>query len=154
MNFWGVPGDMLSFLTQILAMVLTFIIGLAGYRGSLLRAAAYVGIPANTLAQLIFAGGGPGVCLGLVALPLWCFATGYMGRGLWWLLWGRNQHPPACENCGALLLNEFSSFCGACGKPARCRFCGYNLAGNTSGRCPECGRLLADATEPDNDSAS
>jgi len=145
----GLSGNAWSLVIQLMAFAIVFLIGLLGFRGSLLIVALALGVPANVIGQIVFAGGGPSACVGFVGIPLWCLASGWAGGGVWWLMWGRKLRLPVCENCGAPLSNEFSSSCTKCGKPARCRFCGYNLTGNESGRCPECGRLLAEMPEED-----
>ena len=148
-TFFGISGEACSLLTQLLAMGICFLIGLAGFRGSLFLVALIFGIAANVLGQIVFAGGGPGACVGFVAIPLMCLLSAWMGRGTWWSIWGRKIRPPVCDNCGAILPGPMLSVCLECGQPPHCRACGYNLKGNTSGRCPECGLSISETTSED-----
>jgi len=38
-----------------------------------------MGIATNVIAQILVAGGGPGACVGMVILPIYMIAAGYLG---------------------------------------------------------------------------
>jgi len=143
-TFLGVSGDIWSLVIQLAAVAVSFIIGLRGYDRPLLHVTLPIGIAANVLGQIVFAGGGPGACAGMVIIPIFCLIAAYIGRGGWWLLWGRKRRPLVCGDCGATTDDQSSSVCRECGTPIRCHHCGYDLTGNVSGRCPECGTAVGD----------
>lgn len=93
-TFLGVSGEIWSLVIQLAAVVVSFTIGLRGYDRPLLHAALPIGIVANVLGQIVFAGGGPGACVGMVIIPIYCLIGAYIGRGGWWLFWGRKRRPP------------------------------------------------------------
>lgn len=138
----GVSGDIWSLVIQLAAMAVSFFIGLRSHDRPLLRVTVPIGIAANLLGQVVFAGGGPGACAGMVLIPIYCLVAAYIGRGGWWLFVGRMRRPLVCD-CGATTNDHSSSVCRECGTPINCHRCGYNLRENESGRCPECGDAFA-----------
>ena len=83
MIFFGISGDTLSLVTQIVAFIMAFVLGVSGRPKALLQPLIGLGIVADLVGQFFFAGGGPGACVGLVVLPVFCLISGYIGRGIW-----------------------------------------------------------------------
>ncbi len=138
MTFFGISGDALSLPTQMVAFTVAFTLGVCGWPKALLLPLIGLGLVANIVAQIIFAGGGPGACAGFVGFPVICLILGYSGRGIWWVAIRRKIPAPPCEGCGMAITDELTAECPACARRLRCK-CGYSLAGNVSGVCPECG---------------
>lgn len=93
MSLFGLSGEVISLVIQIIGLVVSLAIGASGYKKSLIRVTLAIGIAVNFLGQFVFAGGGPGAFVGMFLLPLYCLAAGYIGRGLWWAVVGRNRKP-------------------------------------------------------------
>lgn len=140
MPIFGISGALASLIIQILALIASFALGALGYRRHPLSVALVIGLSANIVGQIIFAGGGPGACVGMVIIPLYCLAAGYIGKGCRWAVVGRHEIPLLCHACGKKIDREHpGSSCPECGELSRCARCGYSLQGNVTGRCPECG---------------
>jgi hypothetical protein len=80
---FGIADDVLSLATQLFGLALAFVLGLAWPRHkSTLPAALAFGLIVNVVAQILIAGGGPGACVGFVALPLLCMVAAALGKSL------------------------------------------------------------------------
>lgn len=91
MSIFGIPGELVSLIIRILAMISSFAVGATGHKKQLLPVALVFGVPANILGQFIFAGGGPGACVGMVIIPLYCLVAIYAGKGSRWAIAGRHE---------------------------------------------------------------
>ena len=146
MTYRGVSGEWLSLLTQIAAFVISLALGLAGVRKGLTGLLVGIGIVADVLGQIVFAGGGPGACVGFVVFPILCVAIGHIGSGVRYLVTFA-RHPVArCQNCGTEVYEKAAAICPVCRRRIRCGHCGYSLTGNVSGVCPECGERIPPET--------
>lgn len=69
-----------SLAVQMLGLATAFLIGGLGRSRRGILAALAVGLAANVIGQLFIAGGGPGFCVGLVLLPVFCAMSYGVGR--------------------------------------------------------------------------
>lgn len=114
----GIQGWSLAI--QLVAICAAAAIGTTWRARTAVPLAIVAGLTANIVAQVLFAGGGPGACVGFVLLPGYC-----VGAAL-----------------GGAALSRFVRRTRYC--PGRCDRCGYDLTGNVSGVCPECGKPVDD----------
>lgn len=118
--------DTYYILVQGIGVLVWFSLGLTRLSARRLNGSAIVlGIAVNLAVQL--PEGGPGLCLGIVILPLWAMGFAWLGRA--------TRHGLTCF--GWLSDGDASVIDGP-----RCEGCGYLLIGLAEKRCPECGRLF------------
>lgn len=147
MRLFGLSGEALSLITQVVAFFVAFLCGLLGSPRGLLASLIGLGLLANIVGQIIFAGGGEGAFAGMCGLPLICIFFGYLGRGTRLLFESRRSKACiVCEQCKTTVDNDVV-VCPTCGKIVRCGSCGYDLTGNVSGTCPECGTAIRKAAD-------
>lgn len=91
--------------------------------------AIIVGCAANVATQL--PEGGPGLCLGMIAVPLEVLIVIWIGRGIRTVLIAAGYIPAPPPEDGI----------------PRCRKCGYCLIGLPGDTCPECGGRITGGPE-------
>ena len=68
-----------SLIIQLIALLVALCMGLFHESRPKITTLGLIGITTNVIAQVLIAGGGPGACAGMVVLPLYVIAAGYLG---------------------------------------------------------------------------
>ena len=127
MTYFDVPAGAISCAIHIIAFASSFVIGASGCRHPLVTPSLIICYFAIIIGELVIAGGGAGVCLGLVFTPCCCLISSYIGRGAWTILFGRHATKCRCHECGHTIpLEHPTSLCPVCHAVAICAQCGYS----------------------------
>jgi hypothetical protein len=108
---------------MLAGVALSLFIGLLSpLRKRIASPAATTGLITNLLSQA--PEGGPGLCFGMLLMPLWCILVAYLGRGLRLILVRCDviEEPaqpvgPSCPGCGYCLIGLAEHVCPECGRP-------------------------------------